>query len=296
MIHIGQADIEGYIASGESERIEFKTRLPSDPSIARVLSAFANTNGGVLLVGVSDEGEIIGLPHEDVNPTLDRLSKITVGMLPLPSRVGSVQVEGRNIVYASIEKGPVWYGPVATSSGLFFGRQNTDSDRVRSIEFYEPELRERILSVEPDREAVVFVAMSLRNEEEPHLEDYFQAMERAARQAELPIRLARVDLVEGDYEISQEIMDQIDDADIVIADFTLNSSNVYFELGYGRARRKRIIQTARKGTTLEFDVRNWRTHFYRNATELEEKLVPELKSAYSDVTAQQDGRPTTRCR
>lgn len=74
-------------------------------------------------------------------------------------------------------------------------------------------------------------------------------------------------------------MDQVDTADIVIADFTLNSRNVYFELGYARGKAKRVIQSAKKGTDLEFDVRNWRTLIYRNATELEEKLAPELEQA-----------------
>jgi hypothetical protein len=49
-----------------------------------------------------------------------------------------------------------------------------------------------------------------------------------------------------------------------------------FEIGYARGKGLRIIQSARKGTELEFDIRNWRTLFYRNATELEEKLIPEL--------------------
>ena len=93
-----------------------------------------------------------------------------------------------------------------------------------------------------------------------------------------------MDLVEGDFEISQQIMEEIDAAQIGLADFTLSPNNVYFELGYARGKGKRIIQTARKDTGLEFDVRNWRTVFYRNATELQEKLVAEFRSAYADVT------------
>jgi nucleoside 2-deoxyribosyltransferase len=85
------------------------------------------------------------------------------------------------------------------------------------------------------------------------------------------------------YEISQQIMNEIDQADIVISDFTLNARNVYFELGYARGKGCRIIQTARKGTILEFDIRNWRTLFYRNATELEERFIPEIKVAYEDI-------------
>jgi len=64
---------------------------------------------------------------------------------------------------------------------------------------------------------------------------------------------------------------------------------VYFELGYARGcKNKQIVQTARKDTLLEFDVRNWRTEFYCNATELEEKLIPALQSAYARATEQVD--------
>jgi hypothetical protein len=54
-------------------------------------------------------------------------------------------------------------------------------------------------------------------------------------------------------------------------------------IGYARGRNKRVIQTARKGINLEFDIRNWKTLFYRNATELEQKLIVELRAAYIEV-------------
>jgi hypothetical protein len=32
-----------------------------------------------------------------------------------------------------------------------------------------------------------------------------------------------------------------------------------------------------------FAIRNWKTTFYRNATELEQKLIPEIKRGYHEV-------------
>jgi hypothetical protein len=63
------------------------------------------------------------------------------------------------------------------------------------------------------------------------------------------------------------------------------------KLGYARGSNKRIIQTARKDTALEFDVRNWHTIIYRNATELEEKLILELKAAHSEVMLSRGASP-----
>jgi hypothetical protein len=64
----------------------------------------------------------------------------------------------------------------------------------------------------------------------------------------------------------------------VIADLTLSSANVYLEIGYARGRQKRVIQTCRSDTQLEFDVRNRRTLIYQNATTLEYKLLNELNA------------------
>jgi hypothetical protein len=123
-----------------------------------------------------------------------------------------------------------------------------------------------------------FVAMSFREEEEPALVDYWHAMQRAAKRARGDFDLRRIDKVEGDYDIVARIFKEIDAADLVIADLTLSSANVYLELGYARAKRKSVIQTCRENTLLEFDIRGRRTLMYRNATVLEEKLLRHLNA------------------
>jgi len=122
----------------------------------------------------------------------------------------------------------------------------------------------------------VFVAMSFREHDEPTLVDYWHAMLRAAERARRQFNLVRLDEIDGDYEIVNRIYGEIDAAHLVIADLTLSSANVYLEIGYARGRQKRVIQTCRSGTRLEFDVRNRRTLIYENATMLELKLLREL--------------------
>ena len=50
--------IEQLIRKGESEAVEFKENFGED--VIESLCAFANTDGGMVLVGVSDGGEIKG--------------------------------------------------------------------------------------------------------------------------------------------------------------------------------------------------------------------------------------------
>lgn len=275
--------IKKIIEKGESQLIEFKSTFPANHIIASNLTAFANTDGGIILFGVEDDGRILGLSDYRAEYALDRLKRISESLLPNPIQIGETIIDSKRIVYAIVERVSNSYLPIMTSRGEIYNRKSTRvilKSGARKKTSYASEKEELI---KHSKEISAFVAMSFRDEEEPALIDYFKAMKRAINSINLPIKIKRVDLVEGDYEISHKIMTEIDESDIVIADFTLNSSNVYFEVGYARASKRRIIQTARNDTVLEFDIRNWRTLFYRNATEIEERLMPELSNAYFEI-------------
>jgi Putative DNA-binding domain len=271
------ADIRKMLRAGESETVEFKLSLPPDHITASILSAFANTRGGTLIVGVGARGEVVGLPSAEIEGVLGRLDRITDSMFPDGTswEIGREEIDGRVVAYLSVSPAPPDARPVSTSRGDFFVRESSLAVAVSPSP----------VGGVATRPITLFVAMSFREEEEPALVDYWWAVKRAVESTKFPISPTRIDLKEGDYEISQEIMSEIDGADMVLADFTLNSRNVYFELGYARGKKRRVLQTARKGTTLEFDVRHWKTLFYRNATDLEQKLVPALVQAYNDVIA-----------
>ena len=264
------------IAGGEGPSVEFKVRFTSDRLIARHVSAFANSGGGVIFFGVGDHGEILGLSREEEAYTLSRLNQLAGSLLPSSTyQIGAALVETKIVVYLVVEEAPNSLKPIRLATGDCFKIVDGAVTKVASA---------LQVASKSSRRVKIFVAMSFRDEEEAALIDYFEAMKRAAVSSGFPIDLNRIDLVDGDFEISQRIMDEIDASDIVLADFTLNPSNVYFELGYARGQKRRIIQTARKGTILEFDVRNWKTIFYRNATELEVALKSAFIEAYSDVT------------
>lgn len=55
------SDLKNLIKTGEGICLEFKRTIPSAEKIARELCAFANTNGGTLLIGVDDDGTLIGM-------------------------------------------------------------------------------------------------------------------------------------------------------------------------------------------------------------------------------------------
>ena len=55
------------IMLGEDATIEFKREMPRRDSMADEIAAFANTRGGVILIGVDDNSEIVGLDLQQLN-------------------------------------------------------------------------------------------------------------------------------------------------------------------------------------------------------------------------------------
>lgn len=57
------AELMRILSGGEGRQTEFKRGLPRDEKTARSLCAFANTRGGMLLIGVHDDGRVHGVPR-----------------------------------------------------------------------------------------------------------------------------------------------------------------------------------------------------------------------------------------
>ena len=56
-----EKEIINLIQNGESEILEFKESTGEWKEIIKTISAFANTRGGAVLVGISSKGEISGV-------------------------------------------------------------------------------------------------------------------------------------------------------------------------------------------------------------------------------------------
>jgi len=54
-------DLRALIKQGEGERLEFKKKTTHPTRIARTLASLANTHGGQVLVGVEDDGRVVGV-------------------------------------------------------------------------------------------------------------------------------------------------------------------------------------------------------------------------------------------
>lgn len=92
------------IAQGEGLKLDFKQVIQNPRKIAKSMVSFANTEGGVLLIGVRDNGSIAGVKTEDEIHMLD----LAAGFHCKPEityHAEEIVVDGKLVIKATIPKG-----------------------------------------------------------------------------------------------------------------------------------------------------------------------------------------------
>lgn len=101
-------DVEKILTLPESKTLEFKRDLSSTAPILKTLIAFANTAGGILIIGRENEGDIVGV--KNVLSIEERLSNVISDSIspPLFPEIEIVSVGGHSLVIVSVSR---WRGP-----------------------------------------------------------------------------------------------------------------------------------------------------------------------------------------
>ena len=130
-IMLDTENIQSLIDSGEGYNVEFKVRVPSKVrELTEEVCAFANANGGYLLIGVDDNGKIIGTTLEN-----DKRSAIQRSISEISPALHC------EMYAASIEDKTVWVIDVPSGkdkpyifSGSIFVREGANSQKLHTVE------------------------------------------------------------------------------------------------------------------------------------------------------------------
>lgn len=96
-----QKYLKELIAEGEHFRQDFKYKIQDPLKLARSVSAFANTLGGHLLIGVRDDGHLSGVRSEEEIYMMEKAAaECCVPASPIAFE--TIQADGRTIVIATI--------------------------------------------------------------------------------------------------------------------------------------------------------------------------------------------------
>ncbi|PST83191.1 AAA family ATPase [Pedobacter yulinensis] len=95
-------NIKKLILQGEGTTLDFKKTITSNEKIAKSLVAFANNQGGKLLVGVADDGRIKGLKSEDEERYMLEKSATQFCRPAIDIRFEEVYVDDKLVLVAEI--------------------------------------------------------------------------------------------------------------------------------------------------------------------------------------------------
>jgi hypothetical protein len=100
-----------FIGGAESQEVEFKSEFPAQADkLAREIAAFATSNDGVILIGMTNDGALLGL-DADTPAKRDQLEQRVSGISravdpPVLVRTGWALEQGRVVLVVFVSKGP----------------------------------------------------------------------------------------------------------------------------------------------------------------------------------------------
>ena len=97
--------IQELIAEGEHQEQDFKFEITSSRKIARTLVAFANTDGGRLLIGVKDNGKIKGIQSDEEFYMIE-LAAHRYCKPEIPFLTTTHTIDGKMILEVTVEPSP----------------------------------------------------------------------------------------------------------------------------------------------------------------------------------------------
>ncbi|MCB1073532.1 MAG: putative DNA binding domain-containing protein [Chlamydiia bacterium] len=91
----------------ESSILEFKKTIPENDQIIKTIIGFCNRSGGKLLIGVKEDGVIVGVPEEKVQKVMEYLNKsiFEASSPPIIPAVYSQRIGNKTILIIEVSSG-----------------------------------------------------------------------------------------------------------------------------------------------------------------------------------------------
>jgi ATP-dependent DNA helicase RecG len=122
------------IGRGEDSRTQFKQTITSPESVAGDLVAFSNSKGGRIVIGVNDQGAVVGLSSDDIRRINQLVSNAATDRVrpSVNPTTENVPVGGLLVMVVTVQEGIS--KPYADNSGVFWVKSGADKRRVTSRE------------------------------------------------------------------------------------------------------------------------------------------------------------------
>ncbi|MBN2532159.1 MAG: putative DNA binding domain-containing protein [Spirochaetales bacterium] len=124
-------DVVSIIEHGETSKVQFKLKITSPDALAAEYCAFANSQGGILLVGVEDaSGAVKGLSKEEIRKTNTLLSNVAQNNVNPPVMIMTdiLMINKKAIIVVEIQEGLA--KPYMDNKGIAWVKNGPDKRKV----------------------------------------------------------------------------------------------------------------------------------------------------------------------
>jgi len=110
----------------ETSSVQFKRRIDHINQLSQEIVAFANTRGGYLIIGVEDNGEVIGLSAAEIRKLNQWIANVSTEIIrpPISPLTEVINIQGKNVLVAEVPKGANI--PYYTNEGIAFVKKGSD--------------------------------------------------------------------------------------------------------------------------------------------------------------------------
>lgn len=129
------SEVRAEVILGEDSTRQFKVDVRNAESLAAEMAAFANSSGGVIFIGVADDGTLPGLPTAEIGRINQLISNAASQLVrsPLTVQTENVLLEnGQLVIRLSVPQG--LDKPYFDKSGVIWLKIGADKRRVNSKE------------------------------------------------------------------------------------------------------------------------------------------------------------------
>lgn len=153
-------DIETLIKAGEHQQQDFKFAVNEARKIAYSLCAFANSEGGRLLIGVKDNGRIAGVRSEEELYMIDTAADLyTSPVIPFETKLWNVN--GKKVLEVIVQPHDEKPCMVKDEHGRYWAYVRFDDQNIKAspvhLELWKNPVQPRVLNLGQNEERVMEV-------------------------------------------------------------------------------------------------------------------------------------------
>ncbi|MFH0955062.1 MAG: ATP-binding protein [Candidatus Micrarchaeota archaeon] len=134
----------------ESQGLELKRTVDNFREISKTACAFANAYGGRIIIGVSDDGLVIGIPKPELDSLQQRVEGAIQQVSPAPfHKITVEEKEGKHTV--AIEVYQIGHGAFCTFGGIVYYRAGSQNTKLEGRTLQDYLINRHILSFDESK-------------------------------------------------------------------------------------------------------------------------------------------------